>query len=106
MNLLNSVCARPLSTACHCPLLTLRAPVWGANSERRRREIAQGGHRGVQQGFWSVHTLRMRRIRGGLQLTYTTGKKGAVIKAQVLAGGRGKGKFSNGLQGGVHIVKT
>jgi succinyl-CoA synthetase beta subunit len=48
----------------------------------------------------------MRRIRGGLQLTYTTGKKGAVIKAQVLAGGRGKGKFSNGLQGGVHIVKT
>ncbi|KAI0307551.1 succinate-CoA ligase [Multifurca ochricompacta] len=31
--------------------------------------------------------------------------KGAVIKAQVLAGGRGKGKFSNGLQGGVHVVK-
>jgi succinyl-CoA synthetase beta subunit len=37
---------------------------------------------------------------------YITGKKGAVIKAQVLAGGRGKGKFSNGLQGGVHVVKT
>jgi succinyl-CoA synthetase beta subunit len=34
------------------------------------------------------------------------GGKGAVIKAQVLAGGRGKGKFSNGLQGGVHVVKT
>ncbi|KAI0296635.1 succinyl-CoA synthetase beta chain SSC-beta [Russula brevipes] len=33
-------------------------------------------------------------------------KGGAVIKAQVLAGGRGKGKFSNGLQGGVHVVKT
>jgi len=35
-----------------------------------------------------------------------SGQKGAVIKAQVLAGGRGKGKFSNGLQGGVHVVKT
>ena len=27
-----------------------------------------------------------------------------VVKAQVLAGGRGLGKFTNGLQGGVHIV--
>ena len=31
---------------------------------------------------------------------------GAVIKAQCLAGGRGKGKFDNGLQGGVHKVTT
>lgn len=29
-----------------------------------------------------------------------------VIKSQVLAGGRGLGKFTNGLQGGVHIAKT
>jgi len=29
-----------------------------------------------------------------------------VVKAQVLAGGRGKGTFHNGFQGGVHIVKT
>jgi succinyl-CoA synthetase beta subunit len=29
-----------------------------------------------------------------------------VIKAQVLAGGRGKGKFDTGLQGGVHMVST
>ncbi|KAF9270487.1 succinate-CoA ligase [Marasmius fiardii PR-910] len=29
-----------------------------------------------------------------------------VIKAQVLAGGRGKGKFDNGLQGGVHMVDS
>ncbi|KAF8971528.1 succinate-CoA ligase [Flammula alnicola] len=29
-----------------------------------------------------------------------------VIKAQVLAGGRGKGKFDNGFQGGVHMVDT
>lgn len=31
--------------------------------------------------------------------------KPIVIKAQVLAGGRGKGRFDNGLQGGVHLVK-
>jgi succinyl-CoA synthetase beta subunit len=29
-----------------------------------------------------------------------------VIKAQVLAGGRGKGKFDNGFQGGVHMVSS
>ncbi|KAL0579797.1 succinate--CoA ligase beta chain [Marasmius crinis-equi] len=29
-----------------------------------------------------------------------------VIKAQVLAGGRGKGRFDNGLQGGVHMVDS
>ncbi|CAB3399957.1 unnamed protein product [Caenorhabditis bovis] len=34
------------------------------------------------------------------------GGKDYVVKAQVLAGGRGKGKFSSGLQGGVQIVFT
>lgn len=29
-----------------------------------------------------------------------------VVKAQVLAGGRGKGHFANGFKGGVHIVET
>lgn len=28
----------------------------------------------------------------------------AIVKAQVLAGGRGKGKFESGLQGGVQIA--
>ncbi|KAI1797636.1 succinate-CoA ligase [Ganoderma leucocontextum] len=31
---------------------------------------------------------------------------GSVIKAQVLAGGRGKGHFDNGLKGGVHVVES
>ncbi|KAH8120559.1 succinate-CoA ligase [Phellopilus nigrolimitatus] len=34
------------------------------------------------------------------------GIKDLVIKAQVLAGGRGKGKFNNGFQGGVHIINS
>lgn len=29
-----------------------------------------------------------------------------VLKSQVLAGGRGLGTFTNGLQGGVHVVKA
>jgi succinyl-CoA synthetase beta subunit len=29
-----------------------------------------------------------------------------VLKAMVLAGGRGKGHFSNGFKGGVHICST
>ena len=32
------------------------------------------------------------------------GGKDFVVKAQVLAGGRGKGTFSSGLKGGVQIV--
>eukprot|EP00158_Paraphelidium_tribonemae_P001968 Partr_v1_DN25002_c0_g1_i2_m50992 putative beta' subunit len=36
----------------------------------------------------------------------TLGSNGLVIKAQVLAGGRGKGHFASGLKGGVHIVDT
>merc|ERR1719187_1521916 len=34
----------------------------------------------------------------------STGTKDTVLKAQVLAGGRGKGSFSSGLKGGVRIV--
>jgi len=33
-------------------------------------------------------------------------KGGLIVKAQVHAGGRGKGHLSSGLQGGVHICKT
>ncbi|KNA24588.1 hypothetical protein SOVF_014310 [Spinacia oleracea] len=35
-----------------------------------------------------------------------SGQDEVVVKSQVLAGGRGLGKFKSGLQGGVHIVKT
>jgi len=34
------------------------------------------------------------------------GDEQVVIKSQILAGGRGLGKFTNGLQGGVHIIDT
>jgi succinyl-CoA synthetase beta subunit len=34
------------------------------------------------------------------------GNVGVVVKAQIHAGGRGKGTFTNGFKGGVHIVKS
>src|SRR3954464_4741956 len=34
------------------------------------------------------------------------GGAGLVVKAQVHAGGRGKGTFKNGFKGGVHVVNT
>jgi len=34
------------------------------------------------------------------------GTNSLVVKAQIHAGGRGKGKFTNGFQGGVHLCKT
>ena len=30
----------------------------------------------------------------------------AVVKSQILAGGRGKGSFQNGFKGGVHVVSS
>lgn len=40
-------------------------------------------------------------VRAGLT---RAGGDDAVIKAQVLAGGRGKGTFDNGFKGGVRVV--
>lgn len=36
--------------------------------------------------------------------SYTEAKE-IVLKAQILAGGRGKGVFNSGLKGGVHLTK-
>lgn len=38
------------------------------------------------------------------QIAKDIGGDDAVIKAQVLAGGRGKGTFDNGFKGGVRVV--
>lgn len=36
--------------------------------------------------------------------TSPDGKHDFVVKAQILAGGRGKGVFTNGFEGGVHMA--
>ena len=45
---------------------------------------------------------RMKRKRSRAKL----GTDDLVVKAQVHAGGRGKGTFTNGFKGGVHLVKS
>ena len=48
---------------------------------------------------------RKKRVQPKDELT-CIGQDDLVIKAQVLAGGRGKGHFDSGFQGGVHMVDT
>ncbi|HXA09287.1 MAG TPA: ATP-grasp domain-containing protein, partial [Chthoniobacterales bacterium] len=40
------------------------------------------------------------------QIARALGTNDLVVKAQVHAGGRGKGTFANGFKGGVHLVKS
>jgi len=40
----------------------------------------------------------------GTKHFFSPGNDDMVIKAQVLAGGRGKGSFDNGLKGGVRVI--
>jgi succinyl-CoA synthetase beta subunit len=40
------------------------------------------------------------------QIARELGTNDLVVKAQVHAGGRGKGTFANGFKGGVHLVKS
>jgi len=51
----------------------------------------------------SFSNLIKKKTRNVLRLGIT-GNDDMVIKAQVLAGGRGKGHFDNGLKGGVRVI--
>ena len=45
-------------------------------------------------------------LRVVIKICFTTaGVKEVVVKAQILAGGRGKGVFSSGLEGGVKVTQ-
>lgn len=96
----------------------LRSRVSMANSMLRA-----GPKAAVQKRFLSIHEhcsmglLNQYGIKTPKFLTAATADeafaaaqkfdgKPVVIKAQVLAGGRGKGHFDNGYQGGVHLVQT
>jgi len=53
---------------------------------------------------FKVASNEAEAVEGGEYLL-STGAKELVVKAQILAGGRGKGTFDNGFQGGVHLTK-
>lgn len=46
----------------------------------------------------------MTHDRKAMCFSFTEAKE-IVLKAQILAGGRGKGIFNSGLKGGVHLTK-
>lgn len=73
--------------------------VWNTHAKGYRGEVAGGSVRRCEE-IWYV-TASVTCI---LHESRLLGSSDLVIKAQVLAGGRGKGKFDNGFQGGVHIV--
>ncbi|XP_011024439.1 PREDICTED: succinyl-CoA ligase [ADP-forming] subunit beta, mitochondrial-like [Populus euphratica] len=52
-----------------------------------------------------VAVASLHHVQKALQYVFPSESE-LVVKSQVLAGGRGLGKFKNGFQGGVHIVKT
>jgi len=55
----------------------------------------------VQRGDLAATPEDAMKVASGL-----SNKGGLILKAQVHAGGRGKGKLTSGLQGGVKICKT
>lgn len=57
-------------------------------------------------GIATPRSIPAKSAEEAFKAAQSFGGKGMVIKAQVLAGGRGKGHFDSGLQGGVHLIKT
>lgn len=91
-------------------------------SLRQARLLVQASHAG-QRRFLSLHEYQSVQLLNSYGIptpksipaktpeeAYSVAKNFGtdelVIKAQVLAGGRGKGKFDNGFQGGVHVVSS
>jgi succinyl-CoA synthetase beta subunit len=87
------------------------------------KTVLRGGPYASQKRFLSIHEYLAMDLLNSYGVAtpksfpahsadeaFTVAKKfsgkGMVIKAQVLAGGRGKGHFDSGLQGGVHLIKT
>ena len=103
MNLLNSVCCwRSLRN--DRPRLTILrfCVVWHPDTEEHRCKVTGGGFRGLK-AFQSVTFLQAPKAFLTVRPT-PLATRGSVIKAQVLAGGRDKGRFDTGLQGSVHKV--
>ncbi|KIM67073.1 hypothetical protein SCLCIDRAFT_108820 [Scleroderma citrinum Foug A] len=91
-------------------------------SLRQARSLARAAHTG-QRRFLSLHEYQSVQLLNSygiptpksipakspeeaFNVAKNFGTNELVIKAQVLAGGRGKGKFDNGFQGGVHVVNN
>eukprot|EP01080_Neovahlkampfia_damariscottae_P002857 gene2857-4700_t len=70
--------------------------------EYQSHELMRKYNIGVPNGC--VATTVQEAMEGGKKIF--DNKRDCVVKAQVLAGGRGKGTFENGFKGGVHMAVT
>ncbi|KAJ6604319.1 succinate-CoA ligase [Mycena vulgaris] len=92
------------------------------SSLRKARTLARAASAG-QRRFLSIHeyqsvtllnsygiptpkSIAAKTPEEAFEVAKNFGQDQLVIKAQVLAGGRGKGKFDSGFQGGVHMVSS
>ena len=84
------------STSSTCNVLAFEEPniVEGRMKEVRENREREGKKKKREREISDVYTMLIIHTGGA-----------AVIKAQVLAGGRGKGHFDSGLQGGVKLAK-
>lgn len=69
--------------------------------EYQSKDLMRKFHVKVQRGEIALNPKDAAKVAATLDPT-----GGLILKAQVHAGGRGKGKLSSGLQGGVKICKT
>lgn len=74
--------------------------VWHWSTQGRSRPLRGRSRSNREKDWYHARTQRVYRIK----LTERIGGDDMVIKAQVLAGGRGKGTFDNGLKGGVRVI--
>ncbi|KIK71312.1 hypothetical protein GYMLUDRAFT_33454 [Collybiopsis luxurians FD-317 M1] len=81
-----------------------------AASAGQRRFLSIHEHQSVKllnaYGIPTPKSIPAASPQEAFDVAKSFGHNRLVIKAQVLAGGRGKGKFDTGLQGGVHMVDS
>ena len=82
------------------PLLSLQRRFFDLHEFQSKFIMGQYGVN-VQKGALASNAVDAERIA-----TTLSNKGGLILKAQVKAGGRGKGTLTSGLKGGVQICKT
>ena len=95
-NLLKSVGAYAISSPNH---KSSHFVVWNRRAERRGCPHGRRGRSYCEEDWYIPFSNSPEASTDG-----TLGGDDMVIKAQVLAGGRGKGTFDNGLKGGVRVI--
>ncbi|KAK3536980.1 hypothetical protein QTP86_029471, partial [Hemibagrus guttatus] len=90
------------------PLVRVSPRRWLNLQEYQSKKLMQECGVAVQRFFvadTATEALEAAKRLNLLKILRTSDAKEIVLKAQILAGGRGKGVFDSGLKGGVHLTK-